>query len=102
MLTANSLPNSDFVKLDRSVSIIPGATAFTRIPLGPRIDARCFTIVSRAPFVEAYTGRVGTFSCPELPRAEWAAIEERTITLADGVSVGDSAWIRKNGLLTLI
>jgi uncharacterized protein YhaN len=31
MLTANSFPNSDFVKFDMSVSMMPGATAFTRM-----------------------------------------------------------------------
>src|SRR5580658_9662121 len=102
MLTANSRPNSDFVKLDISVSIIPGATAFTRMPLGPRIDARCFTIVSRAPFVEAYRGRDGRFSWPGLCRTEWPAIEDRTVTLADDLSVGNSSLTKKNALLTLV
>src|SRR5207244_8909535 len=46
-------PASVFVKWDISVSITPGATALTRIPRGPRVDAQCLTSVSSAPFVAA-------------------------------------------------
>jgi hypothetical protein len=35
-------------------SMTPGATAFTRIPRGPRMEAKCLTIVLMAPFVAAY------------------------------------------------
>jgi hypothetical protein len=55
-----------------------------------------------APFVEAYTGRVGTLSRPRLRRTEWLAIEERKITLAGDVSFGTGFVIRENGLLTLV
>src|ERR1700686_1102490 len=48
-----SRPASVFVKFDIPVSITPGATAFTRIPLGPRIAAQFLTRVSSAPLVEA-------------------------------------------------
>src|ERR1700693_2053825 len=46
-------PASVFKKLDMSVSISPGATAFTRMPRGPRIPAQYFTRVSSAPLVAA-------------------------------------------------
>jgi hypothetical protein len=46
-------PASVFAKFDMSVSIIPGAIAFTRMPLGPRMAAQCLTRVSIAPLVEA-------------------------------------------------
>src|SRR5882724_2380643 len=47
-----SRPASVFVKFDMSVSITPGATAFTRIPRGPRMAAQFLTRVSNAPLVE--------------------------------------------------
>src|SRR4029077_10649083 len=48
-----SRPASVFVKLDMSVSITPGATAFTRMPFGPRMAAQFLTKVSSAPLVAA-------------------------------------------------
>src|ERR1700722_1887841 len=48
-----SRPASVFVKFDISVSITPGATALTRIPCGPRMEAQFLTKVSNAPLVEA-------------------------------------------------
>src|SRR5258708_543747 len=45
-----SRPASVFVKFDISVSITPGATAFTRMPLGPRMAAQCLTRVSICSF----------------------------------------------------
>src|SRR6266446_646064 len=48
-----SRPASVLVKVDMSVSITPGATAFTRIPRGPRIAAQFLTRVSIAPLVAA-------------------------------------------------
>src|ERR1700722_12337463 len=50
---AASRPASVFVKFDISVSITPGAIAFTRIPCGPRMAAQFLTRVSKAPLVEA-------------------------------------------------
>jgi hypothetical protein len=41
------------------MAMIPGATAFTRIPRGPRAAAQCFARVSSAPFVAAYEGSDG-------------------------------------------
>jgi hypothetical protein len=41
------------VKFDMSVSMTPGATALTRMPLGPRSEAQCFTRTSNAPLVGA-------------------------------------------------
>src|SRR5712691_1486580 len=41
--SATSRPASVFVKFDISVSITPGATAFTRMPCGPRIAAQFLT-----------------------------------------------------------
>src|SRR5580704_2229556 len=49
---AISRPASVFVKFDISVSMMPGATAFTRIPLGPRMAAQFLTKISSAPLVE--------------------------------------------------
>src|ERR1700676_976472 len=46
-----SRPASVFVKFDMSVSITPGATAFTRTPRGPRMAAQFLTRVSSAPLV---------------------------------------------------
>src|SRR6266478_2271829 len=51
--SVTSRPASVFAKFDISVSITPGATAFTRIPRGPRMAAQCLTRVSIAPLVEA-------------------------------------------------
>src|SRR6476646_2147621 len=51
--SATSRPPSVFAKFDMSVSITPGATAFTRMPLGPRMAAQFLTRVSKAPLVEA-------------------------------------------------
>ena len=51
--SAASRPASVFVKFDISVSITPGATAFTRMPRGPRMAAQFLTSVSSAPLVEA-------------------------------------------------
>src|SRR6476660_1322961 len=47
-----SRPASVFAKFDISVSITPGAIAFTRIPCGPRMAAQFLTRVSSAPLVE--------------------------------------------------
>src|SRR5882672_8621297 len=51
--SVTSRPASLFAKFDMSVSITPGATAFTRIPWGPRMAAQFLTRVSNAPLVEA-------------------------------------------------
>src|ERR1700721_1445574 len=51
--SATRRPPAVLVKLDMSVSITPGATAFTRIPWGPRMAAQFLTRVSNAPLVEA-------------------------------------------------
>ena len=53
MPRVKSRPASVLAKLDMSVSTTPGATAFTRTPLDPRIRAKCLTRVSIAPFVAA-------------------------------------------------
>src|SRR5436853_6163015 len=50
---AASRPASVLAKFDISVSITPGATAFTRMPCGPRMAAQFLTKVSNAPLVEA-------------------------------------------------
>src|SRR6266702_3686710 len=51
---AASRPASVLVKSARSVSLTPGATAFSRIPRGPRMAAQFLTSFSNAPLVEAY------------------------------------------------
>src|SRR6202030_4008485 len=53
ILRVASRPASVLVKFDMSVSITPGATAFTRMPSGPRMAAQFFTSVSNAPLVAA-------------------------------------------------
>src|ERR1700704_3883930 len=53
MASVTSRPASVLMKFDMSVSTTPGATALTRMPRGPRADAKCFTKVSTAPLVAA-------------------------------------------------
>src|ERR1700730_18192261 len=53
MPSVASRPASVLAKLDMSVSTTPGATALTRMPRGPRTEAKCLTSVSTAPLVAA-------------------------------------------------
>jgi hypothetical protein len=53
MPKARSRPASVLVKFDISVATTPGATALTRMCRSPSSEAKCFTIVSMAPFVVA-------------------------------------------------
>src|SRR4030081_3594891 len=65
---------SVLVKFNMSVSTTPGATALTRIPRAPSVEAKCFTRVSMAPLVAAYAGntnngtRRGAKNLPKLRR----------------------------------
>src|ERR1700692_4022855 len=60
MPSVKSRPASVLVKLDMSVAMAPGATAFTRTPRSPSSDAKCFTSVAIAPFVAEYAASVPT------------------------------------------
>src|SRR3977135_2452990 len=76
-----------------SVSTTPGATALTRIPRAPSIQAKCFTRVSTAPLVAAYAGSV--------PTTARAASDERKTMLLPLHMIGSSCCTRKNGARTL-
>jgi hypothetical protein len=91
-----SRPASVFAKFDISVSITPGATAFTRMPRGPRIAAQCLTRVSIAPLVEAYARSEG-FSKAGLPGTVRAAAEEITTMFEPSPRAGRSCCTRKKG-----
>jgi hypothetical protein len=71
----------------------PGATALTRMPRAPSIEAKCFTSVSTAPLVAAYAGIVPTTAC--------AASDERKTMLLPSDMIGRSCCTRKNGVRTL-
>src|SRR5271156_5350834 len=92
-----SRPASVLVKFDISVSIAPGATAFTRMPLGPRIAAQFLTRVSSAPLVEAYA-RIEGFSKPDLPTTVRATAEVMATTLEPSPRIGKVAEAGKMGL----
>src|SRR4030081_841684 len=85
----NSRPASVLVKFDMSVSTTPGATALTRIPRAPSIEAKCFTRVSMAPLVAAYAGAV--------PTTARAASDETKTMLLPFDRIGRSCCTRKNG-----
>src|ERR1700732_3384969 len=92
MLSVKSRPASVLVKLDMSVAMAPGATAFTRTPRSPRSEAKCFTSVAIAPFVAAYAASV--------PTAALAARDETKTMLLPLPRIGSSCWTRKKGART--
>src|SRR2546426_12067854 len=93
MPSAKSRPASVLVKFNMPVSTTPGATALTRMPRAPSIEAKCFTRVSMAPLVAAYAGAV--------PTTARAASDERNTMLLPFDMIGSSCCTRKNGARTL-
>ena len=77
-----------------SVSIAPGAMAFTVIPRAPSSWARTRVMTSMAPFVAEYAVNIGFAKrlSPEL------SVTIRPLSL----SRGSAPWIRKNTPLTLV
>src|SRR5271169_6448099 len=89
MLSVKSRPASVLVKLDMSVAMAPGATAFTRTPRSPSSDAKCFTSVAIAPFVAEYAASV--------PTTALAPRDETRTMLLPLPKIGSNCWTRKKG-----
>lgn len=87
MLSVVWRPASVFVKFDMSVSTTPGATALTRMPLGPSATAKYLTKVATAPLVAAYAERCPTAAC--------AARDETSVMLPASDMMGSSCCTKK-------